>query len=306
MKPVNGEKTHPLTPTARAVLRSLVKAPMPRQEVNPGVRDRLARRGSGSCLAYQGCGLGGSEGFRCCGVTSSEGTIWMWSACWTNAKTSPRSWATSSALTDAADSHAGGARPEVNDRSTAACSPSRSAGTDPEVTSAVLISPPRSCRLDPHPAQQIDELPPGGDRAFRSRTWLSSRGRKSTPRWPASGSSSPQSRRTLSTSSKTGARSGRTFRRLVQTACIGCRPRIRRRSGSPISTGRARRTRRSRCPGADHLLLASCKNNDCADDNMALLRAGAQGRVHSKMDQCGKPTLIGAPATAVAAEPEQI
>lgn len=36
-------KTHPLTPAALKVLRWIERAPVPRHEVNPGVRDRLFR-----------------------------------------------------------------------------------------------------------------------------------------------------------------------------------------------------------------------------------------------------------------------
>ncbi len=43
MKPLNGERTHPLTKHAREVLRGLRDAPVPRQQVNPGVADRLLR-----------------------------------------------------------------------------------------------------------------------------------------------------------------------------------------------------------------------------------------------------------------------
>lgn len=41
--PLNGEKTHPLTPHALEVLRQLARAPMPRQEINAGVVNRFAR-----------------------------------------------------------------------------------------------------------------------------------------------------------------------------------------------------------------------------------------------------------------------
>lgn len=43
MKPLNGEKTHPLTPTSLGALRDLVTTPKPRQEFNPGVANRLLR-----------------------------------------------------------------------------------------------------------------------------------------------------------------------------------------------------------------------------------------------------------------------
>lgn len=43
MKPLNGEKTHPLTPAAIAALVDLSRGPKPRQELNPGVANRLLR-----------------------------------------------------------------------------------------------------------------------------------------------------------------------------------------------------------------------------------------------------------------------
>lgn len=41
--PLNGTKTHPLTPAAYAVLHQLADAPIPKPEVNPGVANRLER-----------------------------------------------------------------------------------------------------------------------------------------------------------------------------------------------------------------------------------------------------------------------
>lgn len=41
--PLNGTKTHPLTPFALRTLAKLKAGPIPRQEVNPGVVDRLLR-----------------------------------------------------------------------------------------------------------------------------------------------------------------------------------------------------------------------------------------------------------------------
>jgi len=41
--PLNGVKTHPLSSHALGVLEQISKAPMPRQEVNPGVVNRLQR-----------------------------------------------------------------------------------------------------------------------------------------------------------------------------------------------------------------------------------------------------------------------
>lgn len=45
MKPLNGEKTHPLTAHAIAALVDLSHGPKPRQELNPGIADRLLRGG---------------------------------------------------------------------------------------------------------------------------------------------------------------------------------------------------------------------------------------------------------------------
>jgi hypothetical protein len=43
MKPLNGEKTHPLTAHAIAALVALSRGPKPRREVNPGLANRLLR-----------------------------------------------------------------------------------------------------------------------------------------------------------------------------------------------------------------------------------------------------------------------
>lgn len=44
-RPLNGTKTHPLTEASRRALGTISMAPIPRQEVNPGVADRLEREG---------------------------------------------------------------------------------------------------------------------------------------------------------------------------------------------------------------------------------------------------------------------
>ena len=41
MKPLNGEKTHPLSTHALSVLRQLAQEPMPTSALNPGVVSRL-------------------------------------------------------------------------------------------------------------------------------------------------------------------------------------------------------------------------------------------------------------------------
>lgn len=43
MKPLNGEKTHPLSAHAIAELRDIDRRPVPRSAVNPGVANRLLR-----------------------------------------------------------------------------------------------------------------------------------------------------------------------------------------------------------------------------------------------------------------------
>ncbi len=43
MRPLSGSKTHPLTPTSLEALRRLATKPLPRQELNPGVANRLLR-----------------------------------------------------------------------------------------------------------------------------------------------------------------------------------------------------------------------------------------------------------------------
>lgn len=41
LQPLNGNKTHPLTDFAKAALSQIAKKPVPRQEINPGVVNRL-------------------------------------------------------------------------------------------------------------------------------------------------------------------------------------------------------------------------------------------------------------------------
>jgi hypothetical protein len=41
--PLNGSKTHPLTPAALGVLSLLTRGAIPVQEINPGVRNRFDR-----------------------------------------------------------------------------------------------------------------------------------------------------------------------------------------------------------------------------------------------------------------------
>ena len=43
-----------------------------------------------------------------------RGSIWIWSDCWVNAKTSLRSWVTNSGRTNTSTAHRGGSKAEVN------------------------------------------------------------------------------------------------------------------------------------------------------------------------------------------------
>jgi hypothetical protein len=56
----------------------------------------------------------------------------------------------------------------------------------------------------------------------------------------------------------------------------------------------------------DYVMLYTCKNHDCYDNNVVLLWSGIQNVVYGKVNQKGKFTLIGNPPPAVAAELEKI
>jgi hypothetical protein len=43
LTPLNGTKTHPLSDHARNWLATIARAPVPRQDINPGVANRLLR-----------------------------------------------------------------------------------------------------------------------------------------------------------------------------------------------------------------------------------------------------------------------
>jgi hypothetical protein len=58
--------------------------------------------------------------------------------------------------------------------------------------------------------------------------------------------------------------------------------------------------------GADYVLVSTCKNHDCAENNVVLLYSGSQDVVYGKVYQRGKSTLIGSPPPAVAAELERL
>ena len=57
---------------------------------------------------------------------------------------------------------------------------------------------------------------------------------------------------------------------------------------------------------ADYVMLYTCKNHDCYDNNVVLLWSGVQNVVYGKVNQRGKSTLIGDPPPAVAAELEKL
>jgi hypothetical protein len=58
--------------------------------------------------------------------------------------------------------------------------------------------------------------------------------------------------------------------------------------------------------GNEYQLVSVCKNHDCADNNMVLLYAVASHTVYAKVLVRGRPTLIGSPPPAVAAELERL
>ena len=65
-------------------------------------------------------------------------------------------------------------------------------------------------------------------------------------------------------------------------------------------------TRKVKVAGREYVLASSCKNHDCADNNIVLLYSVAGGAVHGKIFTRGKSILIGSPPPAVAAELERI
>ena len=56
----------------------------------------------------------------------------------------------------------------------------------------------------------------------------------------------------------------------------------------------------------DYVMLYTCKNHDCYDNNVVLLWSGIQNVVYGKVNQKGKSTLIGNPPPAVAGELEKL
>lgn len=66
--------------------------------------------------------------------------------------------------------------------------------------------------------------------------------------------------------------------------------------------GPARDTQRITVAGAKYLLTGSCKNHDCAENNVTILYSPERKLVYGKIRMAGKSTLIGAPPPAVAKE----
>ena len=58
--------------------------------------------------------------------------------------------------------------------------------------------------------------------------------------------------------------------------------------------------------GREYVLVCSCKNHDCADNNAVLLYSPAFQVVYGKVYQRGRSSLIGAPPKAVARELERL
>lgn len=58
--------------------------------------------------------------------------------------------------------------------------------------------------------------------------------------------------------------------------------------------------------GGDYVLVAACKNHDCAENNTVLLYSSTQDVVYGSVYQRGKSILIGTPPPAVATELERL
>lgn len=58
--------------------------------------------------------------------------------------------------------------------------------------------------------------------------------------------------------------------------------------------------------GADYVLAISCKNHDCAENNLVLLYSASKGVAYGKVVQRGRSTLIGAPPPQVSSELEKL
>ena len=70
--------------------------------------------------------------------------------------------------------------------------------------------------------------------------------------------------------------------------------------------GPSPQNKRIKVAGADYVLVSSCKNRDCAENNAVLLYSPANDVMYGKVHQRGKSTLIGAPPPAVVTELERL
>jgi hypothetical protein len=61
-------------------------------------------------------------------------------------------------------------------------------------------------------------------------------------------------------------------------------------------------TRRVSVAGREYVLVAYCKNHDCADNNAVLLYSSEFQIVYGKIYQRGRSSLVGVPPAAVARE----
>ena len=70
--------------------------------------------------------------------------------------------------------------------------------------------------------------------------------------------------------------------------------------------GPSPQNKRVKVAGADYVLVSSCKNKDCAENNAVLLYSPARDVMYGKVYQGGKSTLIGAPSPGVATELDRL
>lgn len=70
--------------------------------------------------------------------------------------------------------------------------------------------------------------------------------------------------------------------------------------------GPSPQTRTVTVAGREYVMVSSCKNHDCADQNTVLLYSPAFQLVYGKIYQRGRSTLIGAPPNKVARELDRL
>jgi hypothetical protein len=68
--------------------------------------------------------------------------------------------------------------------------------------------------------------------------------------------------------------------------------------------GPSPQNKRVKVAGADYVLVSSCKNKDCGENNAVFLYSPAQDVMYGKVYQRGKSTLIGSPPPPVTTELE--